>query len=51
MDRFEARMDRFDDRLDDFHGALREQTRVFVLGTTGAVLSAAALAFAAASIG
>ena len=48
MDRFDHRMDRFDDRLDEFHAELREQTRTFVFGTIGAVLSAAAIAFAAA---
>ena len=48
MDRFEYRLDRFDDKLDRFHVELREQARVFVFGTIGAVLSAAAIAFAAA---
>ena len=48
MDRFEYRLDRFDDKLDRFHVELREQARVFVFLTIGAVLSAAAIAFAAA---
>ena len=48
MDRFEDRLDRFDDKLDRFHAELREQGRVFVFGMIGAVLSAAAIAFAAA---
>jgi hypothetical protein len=48
MDRFEDRLDRFDDKLDRFHSDLREQMRVFVFGTIGAVLSAAVIAFAAA---
>jgi hypothetical protein len=48
LDRFDDRLDRFDDKLDRFHAELREQARVFVFGTMGAVLSAAAIAFAAA---
>ncbi len=31
MDRLEAHMVRFDDRLHEFHGALRDQTRNFIL--------------------
>jgi hypothetical protein len=48
MDRFEDRLDRFDVKLDRFHSDLRDQARAFVFGTIGAVLSAAAIAFAAA---
>jgi hypothetical protein len=50
MDQLERRMDKFDDRLHDFHGALREQTRNFVLASTGSVVTVAALAFAAAAL-
>lgn len=50
MDRFEEKMDRFDERLHDFHGALREQTRNFILASTGSMLTVGALAFAAASL-
>ena len=50
QERFEERMDKFDDRLHDFHGALREQTRNFVLASTGSVVTVAALAFAAAAL-
>jgi len=32
-------MDRFDDRLHDLHGALREQTRVFVAASVGTMLT------------
>ncbi len=50
MDRFEERMDRFDDRLHDFHGALRDQTRSFIVASTTSTLTVGALAFAAAAL-
>jgi len=57
MDRLEGRvhglersMDKFDDRLHDFHGALREQTRNFILASTASVVTVGGLAFAAASL-
>ena len=43
-------MDKFDDRLHDFHGALREQTRNFILASTASVVTVGGLAFAAASL-
>jgi predicted nuclease with TOPRIM domain len=50
MDRLESHMDRFDDRLHDFHGALREQTRIFVLASIGTMVTLAGIAFAAGAI-
>jgi len=50
MDGLERLMDKFDDRLHDFHGALREQTRNFILASTASVVTVGGLAFAAASL-
>lgn len=50
MDRFEGHLERFDDRLHDFHGALREQTRNFILASTGSMVTLAGLAFGAAAL-
>ena len=50
MDRIEGRMDKFDDRLHDLHGALREQTRTFVISSISSMVALAAAAFAAGSL-
>jgi hypothetical protein len=50
MDRMERRMERFEDRLDDFHAALREQTRHFVLASTGTMVALTGVAFGAAAL-
>jgi hypothetical protein len=50
MDRIEQRMDKFDDRLHDLHGALREQTRTFVISSISSMVALAAAAFAAGSL-
>ena len=50
MDRFEQRMDRFEDRMHAFHGALREQTRTFVISTIGTMVALAAAAFGAGAL-
>jgi len=43
LDRLEDHMVRFDERLHDFHGALREQTRNFILSMTGVMAMFAAV--------
>ena len=50
MDRFERSLERFDDWLHDFHGALREQTRSYIVASTASSLTVGALAFAAATL-
>lgn len=50
IDRIEGRMDKFDDRLHDLHGALREQTRTFVISSISSMVALAAAAFAAGSL-
>jgi len=46
----ERHMDRFDDRLHDLHGALREQTRVFVAASVGTMLTLSIVAFGATNL-
>lgn len=41
MDRLDGHMDRFDDRFHDIHGAIREQTRHFILASTGTMVALA----------
>jgi hypothetical protein len=50
MDRFEQRMDRFEDRMHEFHGALREQTRTFVIASISTMVALAAAAFTAGAL-
>ncbi len=50
MDRMERLMERFDDRLHDFHGALREQTRVFVASSVGTMITLSIVVFGAARL-
>ncbi len=50
MDRMERLMERFDDRLYDFHGALREQTRVFVASSVGTMITLSIVVFGAARL-
>ena len=50
MDRMERHMERFDDRLHDLHGALREQTRVFIAASAGTMLTLSIVAFGAARL-
>ena len=46
MDRLDGRMERLEDRMDAFHGALRDQTRQFILAMTGTMASFAAVVIA-----
>ena len=50
IDRLESRMDRLDDRMDGFHAALREQTRHFILASTGSMVTLTGVAFGAAAL-
>lgn len=50
MDRFDARLEKFDDRLHDLHGAIREQTRHYILACSTSMFTVGALAFAAARL-
>ena len=50
IDRIERHMGRFDDRLHDLHGALREQTRVFIASSAGTMLTLSLVAFGAARL-
>lgn len=50
MDRLEAHMVRFDERLHEFHGAMRQQTRTFVLSSLGSSATMAAAIVTAAAI-
>ena len=50
MDRLESRMDLLDDRMDGFHSALREQTRHFILASTGTMVTLTGVAFGAAAL-
>lgn len=50
MERFEVVLDRLDGRVHEFHGALREQTRTFVLASTSSSVIVGGLAFAAAAL-
>ncbi len=43
----EQRMERLEERMDSFHGALREQTRQFILAMVGTMASFAAVVIAA----
>jgi hypothetical protein len=47
VDGIDQRMERFDDRLHDLHGALREQTRVFIAASAGTMLTLSIVAFGA----
>ncbi len=46
FDRLEAHMVRFDAKLDGFHEALRDQSRTYMLTTTGVMASFAAVVVA-----
>ncbi len=46
MDRLDGRMERLEDRMDACHGALRDQTRQFILAVTGTMASFAAVVVA-----
>ena len=47
MDGLDVRMERLEERMDSFHGALREQTRQFILAMVGTMASFAAVVIAA----
>ena len=50
MDRLDGHMDRFDDRFQDIHGAIREQTRHFILASTGTMVALAGALVGAAAL-
>ena len=50
MHQIDGRMEKFDDRLHDLHGALREQTRTFVISSISSMVALASAAFAAGSL-
>ena len=50
IDRLDARMDRFDDRLRDLRSAIRQQTRHFILASTGTMVVLTGVAFGAAAL-
>ena len=50
MDRFEVRLNQYDVRFDHLHEAMRQQTRSFILATSGMMLTLSAVAFGAAAL-
>ena len=50
MDRIEVRMDRLDDRLHDLQGAMREQTRNYIIANAGLMISLTGIAVGAAAV-
>ena len=50
MDRIEARLNHYDVRFDNIHEAMRQQTRSFILATTGMMATLSAVAFGAAAL-
>lgn len=46
VDRLEGHMVRFEDKLDGFHGALRDQSRTYMVTMTGVMASFAAVIIA-----
>jgi hypothetical protein len=50
MDGIDHRLTNHDLRFDNVHEALRQQTRTFILATTGTMVTLSALAFGAAAL-
>jgi chromosome segregation ATPase len=50
MDRIDTRLNNHDQRFDNVHEAMRQQTRTFILATTGTMVTLSALAFGAAAL-
>ena len=50
MDRVEVRLNNHDQSFDNVHEAMRQQTRTFVLATTGSMVTLSAVAFGAAAL-
>ena len=50
MDGVEVRLNNHDQRFDNVHEAMRQQTRTFVLATTGSMVTLSAVAFGAAAL-
>ena len=50
MDRIEVRMDRLDDRMHDLQGAMREQTRNYIIANAGLMISLTGIAVGAAAV-
>ena len=50
MDRIETRLNHYDVRFDNIHEAMRQQTRSFILATTGMMATLSAVAFGAAAL-
>ena len=50
MDGIDLRLTNHDLRFDNVHEALRQQTRTFILATTGTMVTLSALAFGAAAL-
>ncbi len=50
MDRIDDRMDRLDDHMHDLHGAMREQTRNYIVANAGLMISLTGIAVGAAAV-
>jgi chromosome segregation ATPase len=50
MDGVDTRLNNHDQRFDNVHEAMRQQTRTFILTTTGTMVTLSALAFGAAAL-
>ena len=50
LDRVEVRLNTHEQRFDNVHEAMRQQTRTFVLATTGSMVTLSAVAFGAAAL-
>lgn len=50
MDGIDTRLNNHDQRFDNVHEAMRQQTRTFILATTGSMVTLSALAFGAAAL-
>jgi chromosome segregation ATPase len=50
MDGIDTRLNNHDQRFDNVHEAMRQQTRTFILATTGTMVTLSALAFGAAAL-
>jgi chromosome segregation ATPase len=50
MDGVDTRLNNHDQRFDNVHEAMRQQTRTFILATTGTMVTLSALAFGAAAL-
>lgn len=50
MDRIDDRMDRLDDHVHDLHGAMREQTRNYIVANAALMISLTGIAVGAAAV-